>query len=201
MFSYLFILKNCFLKVHYRLFCSTWDVATAVFDGFDLNNCLRQKYFYKIGSWTQSNILSIDLRYAGILGLLLAENGHVTFISHWKCSNSKVAAINAEIFFLGSCLSTIIVGFVKVPKIKAFVKVTKSKLSSEFQASFEMPELFGLWLITNRNFLLEGHRWSDFRDIKIPTFFGQTEAAAFFRPIKIPNKKLEIWNPTFLKDL
>ena len=34
-------------------------------------------------SWAQSykNIYSVDLRYAGIPALWLAENGHVTYIS------------------------------------------------------------------------------------------------------------------------
>ena len=48
------------------------------------------------------NILGVDLRYAGILGLWLAENGHVTYISQSESSNSSVAQIYAEIFLIGS---------------------------------------------------------------------------------------------------
>ena len=34
---------------------------------------------------------SVDLRFTGIRGLWLAENGHVTLISQCKCSNSSIA--------------------------------------------------------------------------------------------------------------
>ena len=44
-------------------------------------------------TWTQSykNIFGVDLCYAGILGLLFAEKGHVTFISQWECSKYSVS--------------------------------------------------------------------------------------------------------------
>ena len=59
---------------------------------------------------------SINLRYAVIRGPWLAENGHVTFVSQWECSNSSIAYIYAEILFIGSGLGLIIFGNTWEPK-------------------------------------------------------------------------------------
>ena len=42
----------------------------------------------KAWTWSYKNIFSVDLHYAGILVLWLAENGHITFISHKNAQNS-----------------------------------------------------------------------------------------------------------------
>ena len=46
-------------------------------------------FFLETRTRPYKNIFSVDLRYAGILGLWLAWNGHVTFISQWQYSNNN----------------------------------------------------------------------------------------------------------------
>ena len=55
-------------------------------------------------SWTRcyKYIFSVDLRYAGVLALRLAKNGHLTFISQKECSKISVAYIYAKNIYIKS---------------------------------------------------------------------------------------------------
>ena len=90
------------------------------------------------------NIFSIDLWYAGILDLRLAENRHVTFISQWECSNSSVALIYAENI---SCwnfasLAMIIRSWQKI-------RILAQENGSIFGYFFKLPKFLQFYVINN----------------------------------------------------